>query len=336
MKPILFVGGSGAVGSRATRALRRLHPAVPLLVGGRDLGKAETLANELGHARPVRLDLERPDLGLAASDRDVSAVVTLLRDERLATLDFAQAQRVPYLGFADFVFDVGPTVARYLAKPDASAILVLGQVLGGTVAHVTLHAARHFARVRGIAIGVILDENDSGGPAGQADFARLANAPRALVRIGGRFVYPDDQSLSRTIVDSGGVARVGKATPLLDVASLAAKTGAADVRVDLAIRSVSHEAPRPTSNETIIELRGTRPDGAATAVRVEMLDRDTFSGTSARGAAIAVERLLGLDRGSPEPLPPGLYSPEVIDDPARVVARLEAFGATIRELPNAG
>jgi hypothetical protein len=259
--------------------------------------------------------------------------VALLKDERLSTLDFAQRQRVPYLGFSDFVFDVGPAVARHVARPDASAILLLGQLLGGTVSLATLHAARHFAELTTIAIGGVLDEDDTGGPVAQEDFARLVNAPRALLRIDGRFVWATDATASRTFVDSDGVERAGTAAPLLDVASLAAATGARSVRVDLAFRPATEvrESRRARSNETIIEMRGTRTDGAPGALRVELIDRDTYSATSARGVVIAVERLLGLT-GEP-PVRPGLHHPETILEPAHVVQRLHAFGVSVRELP---
>lgn len=43
-KPVLIIGGSGIVGSQAARTLRRLHPDLPIAIGGRDLAKAETVA----------------------------------------------------------------------------------------------------------------------------------------------------------------------------------------------------------------------------------------------------------------------------------------------------
>eukprot|EP01035_Chromulina_nebulosa_P012254 gene12254-16342_t len=38
--PVLIIGGSGIVGAQAARALRRLHPALPIAIGGRDMAKA--------------------------------------------------------------------------------------------------------------------------------------------------------------------------------------------------------------------------------------------------------------------------------------------------------
>jgi glutamyl-tRNA reductase len=61
---ILLVGGYGAVGAHAARTLRALHPTLPLVIAGRRLEPAETLARTLGNARAITVDLARPDLGL--------------------------------------------------------------------------------------------------------------------------------------------------------------------------------------------------------------------------------------------------------------------------------
>ncbi|WP_262416017.1 hypothetical protein [Pseudomonas fluorescens] len=54
--PILFLGGSGAIGHRSAKALRAAHPDVPLLIGGRDLAKAQQAAEEIGGAQGVVID----------------------------------------------------------------------------------------------------------------------------------------------------------------------------------------------------------------------------------------------------------------------------------------
>ncbi|MCI0995843.1 NAD(P)-dependent oxidoreductase, partial [Pseudomonas corrugata] len=46
LDPILFMGGSGAIGHHTAQALRAAHPGVPLLIGGRDLTKAQRAAEQ--------------------------------------------------------------------------------------------------------------------------------------------------------------------------------------------------------------------------------------------------------------------------------------------------
>lgn len=62
LQPALIVGGSGLVGSQAARTLRRLHSDLPIAIGGRNVNRAEKIAQEVGNAEAVAVDLTRPDL----------------------------------------------------------------------------------------------------------------------------------------------------------------------------------------------------------------------------------------------------------------------------------
>ena len=62
---VLLIGGSGVVGERAARALRKLQPELPIVVGGRDAVKASKVATEVGGpTTSIVVDLARDDLGL--------------------------------------------------------------------------------------------------------------------------------------------------------------------------------------------------------------------------------------------------------------------------------
>ena len=61
--PVLIIGGSGIVGSQAAQTLRKLHPDLPIAIGGRDLAKAKSVADTVGSAEAVSIDLDRADLG---------------------------------------------------------------------------------------------------------------------------------------------------------------------------------------------------------------------------------------------------------------------------------
>ncbi|MGP3592751.1 hypothetical protein [Vagococcus sp. WN89Y] len=39
--PVLLLGGSGAIGHQAARALRAIYPDIPLMIGGRNLARAQ-------------------------------------------------------------------------------------------------------------------------------------------------------------------------------------------------------------------------------------------------------------------------------------------------------
>ena len=321
---VLVVGGSGVVGSRAVRALRKLQPELPILIGARDVARAQTLAEEVGRARATAIDIGRDDLGL--SQQPLAAVAVFLKDESLRTLRFAQDRGLPYIAFSDFSFEIAPVVAMHVARPTSAPILMLGQLFGGAVSLATLHFARELAQIDQIAIGTILDEADSGGPAAQGDAARVASTvPNPLIRHEGRFLFAHGAQQQRELVTSDGERFVGQAYPLLDVASLAAATRAASVRVDFALRPRGARSGPET--EVIVELSGSDTAGKPASIRFSMRDADFHGRLSGHGAALALERLLG--QGRQKPVPAGLYNPEQLLDPDYVIKRLRELGSTI-------
>lgn len=72
LDPILLIGGAGTVGRQAARFLRETYPELPLLIGGRDLARAQQAAAGIGNAEGVAVDLDAQDIGLGA--RPVSAI----------------------------------------------------------------------------------------------------------------------------------------------------------------------------------------------------------------------------------------------------------------------
>lgn len=325
--PVLLLGGSGVVGTRAARTLRRIQPALPLVIAGRDAAKAAAVAAEVGGpTTATTVDLSRPDLGLKPGAA-FGAVVTLVKDPWLNSLKYAQAQGIAYVSFASFAFEIGPELAYHVHSPKRAPILMLGHLFGGVATLAALHFARAFRSIEAIALAGVVDPADQGGPVSQADFERLVNdCPSALIRRDGVWRWVGGQEGARPIVDVTGVARQGQALPLLDVVSLAAATDAMSLRVDLAARDEARGQTPVT--ELIIEISGEGHDGKPAHARHEIVDGDVYANLSALGAALATERLLGL-AGEPPP-GPGYYHPEQLLDPSRVVQRVQDLGASIR------
>lgn len=121
--PVLIIGGSGVVGSWTARIIRSLHPGLPLVIGGRDFGKAEAVARDIGGAAGVKIDLDRPDLGLADGEA-FSAVAVFVKDDRLSAMRYAQHHRIPYISISSGTFEIGPEVAQYIHAPDRAPILL--------------------------------------------------------------------------------------------------------------------------------------------------------------------------------------------------------------------
>lgn len=114
-KPVLIIGGSGFVGALAARTLRKLHPTLPIAIGGRNFDKAETVAREIGNAEAVIVDLERKDLGIPAN-KSFSAIAMFVYDNTLNALHYAQTKAVPYLSVSTGIQEIGPEIALYATR----------------------------------------------------------------------------------------------------------------------------------------------------------------------------------------------------------------------------
>jgi len=329
--PILLLGGSGAIGQQTARALRATYPDVPLLIGGRDLAKAQTAAAKAGHAQGVLVDTTRADLGLGA--HKVSAVVVLYHDHLLAGLHFAQSRGVPHLSISTGVFEIAPEIASFMQRPNASAVVLGYEWLVGATTVPALHLAKAFGQVNGILIGALVDEDDAVGPAVEADFEHMNHLmPAALTRREGAWLWRegDDAKTVFRALDGTDIAATGFSS--IDVAGLASATGARSVQFNLGSGvSSSRRQGGAFSTEIILELAGLDPAGHPLRTRHAVVHPGGAAPLTAMGIALVLERLVGLD-GKP-PVAPGLYFPYQILDAAHYLARLREEGGQVVELP---
>jgi hypothetical protein len=330
LDPILFMGGSGAIGQHTARALRAVHPDVPLLIGGRDLARAQQAAEQIGGALGVAIDPKVDDLGLG--DRQISAVVVFYMDHALAGLRYAQTQGVPHLSISSGIFEIAPEIATYMHRPDAAPIVLGYEWMVGATTVSTLHIAKAFARVHDITVNALVDEQDSGGPTVAADFEHLSKMlPAALTRRDGAYIWRegDDAKVSFRAVDGTRMEANGFSS--IDVVGLAAATGAPNVQFNLASGvSSTRRQGRPKSTEIVIELAGDDLQGQPLRTRHAVVHPAGAALLTGLSVAMLLERLLGLD-GQP-PTPPGLYFPYQLLDACAFLKRLEQEGGQLSAL----
>ncbi|GLF95334.1 saccharopine dehydrogenase family protein [Streptomyces yaizuensis] len=328
---VLILGGTGQAGARAAALLRQWHPALPLTIAGRDIDRAQRVAGELGAATAVTIDLRRSDLGLPA-DRTYSAVIAALWDDHLHGLRYAQHRGLPYLSISSGLVDIAPEVVAGAQRANAAPILLAGHYCAGTVVLAALHAARRFDRIDTIRISAVLDELDTGGPAGRADLRRWSTATTAgLVRRDGVFTWVAGPDAQADVRSTDGTDLPGRSIAIPDVPSLALATDAPDVRFDFAVgESVGRRRGEPVSFEVRIDLEGTGRGGAPISRSRYLVHPAGQRPLTATGIALGVERLLGL-RG--EAATPGIHTPEALIDPAYAVERMAETGAAFIGAP---
>ncbi|WP_426131237.1 NAD(P)-dependent oxidoreductase [Pararhizobium sp. PWRC1-1] len=327
LNPVLIIGGSGVVGSWTARTIRKLHPDLPLAIGGRDLAKAEAVARDIGGATGIKVDLDRPDLG-HSGDQAFSAVAVFVKDDKLSSMRYAQHHRIPYISISSGTFEIGPEVAQYIHAPDRAPILLASHWLAGAAIFPVLEFAKSFQQVDAIRIGVLLDEQDMGGPAALADYNRITGAaPASLTVKDGRMHWVSGDEAKARYVSVDGVELEAQAYSPFDIMALAASTGAKGIRLDLAYsQSASRRRGEPFSTEIAIEIEGHGADGQHRLDRHEIVHSQGQAPLTALGVALAVERLLGLAGGDAPKA--GLYLPEVLIDPAYFVRRMKEFGTS--------
>jgi hypothetical protein len=329
-QPILLVGGSGIVGRWVARLLHDAHPEVPLLLGGRELAKAQEAAAEIPSAEGIALDLAAEDLGLG--HRSVSAVVVLFTDHRLATLRLAQTRGIPHLSISAGISEMGPEVAAYVHQPQAAPVVLGTEWLVGATTIPTLKFAQAFGRVHSIMIGALLDEQDVTGPAGYADFERQNKImPAALVRRDGAFVWQISDEANTTFRAVDGTEQKADTFSFYDVLGLATATGAPNVQFKLALGiSSSRRQGKPMSTEILIDLVGEDHAGQPLRTRHAVVHPQGQMPLTGLGIALLLERLLGLD-GRPA-VQPGLYFPYQLLEPSTYFIRFEQIGGQILTL----
>jgi hypothetical protein len=335
MKPVLILGGSGQAGADTSALLRQWHPDLPITIAARNLARTQRVADELGNATAVTVDLQRSNLGLptvdqagAAVDAGYSAVIALLRDERYNGLRYAQDHGLPYFSISSGPVEIAPEVIAVAQRPSASPVMLASHFFAGAVVLAALLKAREFGQLDSIHLSAVLDEQDIGGPAARADLERWATITSAgLVRRDGVFTWLADTATEVQRLD--GTTLPGQIAPGLDIPSLAFATGAPNVRIDFAVNPKAETNNGPAA-EIRIDLQGTDQAGKSLHTAHSLTHRKGQRPLTAIGIALGVERLLGL-RGTP--VPPGIHTPESLIDPAYAVERLLAAGADFVEAP---
>ncbi|MGV1755055.1 hypothetical protein [Agrobacterium sp. CG674] len=325
--PILFAGGTGVIGREAVKAFRKRHPRVPILIGARDTTRAHSLAEEVGNAAAVQIDINRPRLGLEKDDQ-LGGVVMMAPDDGLNGLSHAQDLRVPYLSMGNWLVEVGAEMAHVIRRPDASPVVLASHWHGGPAVFMTQAATRSMDAVHSVSVGAIVDEQDPTGPAAMADMERGSEGGSGVWAFDdGRRVWLNGTAASREIWALDGRRLNGSALTPYDIVSLQAMTQARSVRFDLAMaESSSRRRGEGIATELIVEIEGELR-GSPCHRRLTLEFGKGQAALTGLSGALALSMVLGLE-GKPA-FPSGLYFPELLMDADWYLTELRAEGAFI-------
>ena len=320
---ILIAGGYGVVGGLIARHLHAAGHDVDLILAGRNPAAGEALAKELG-ARTARLDVADPS-GDLADIGPVDVVVAALQDPREALLLGALRSGAAHIGVtrtADTMSPVAVAASAFASGP----VLMLGHWQAGVLTLAAQVAAAAFTRVDRIELAALYDYADPIGPMTAGDSTGFVG--RALTRRDGLWLSVDAAENARQVRRRGQPAFDAMPMGVLDVPSLAIATGAPNVRFDLGTgESRGTQAGGAASHDLFIDISGQVAGGAVETRRTVVSDPRGQAQLTALGVMVGVERILGLDGGSPPS--PGLKFPESFINAAWALGRLEALGVSI-------
>jgi len=327
-KKVLIVGGYGMVGSHAARLLRRHHPKTTIAIAGRHPEKGETLATELrqiasgpdtGDIELVHIDVDQPiRTPLAQYDVVVVAVPDPKRHLAHAALD----QKTTVVPITEMADQVAPG-AMLSAAHSGGTYIAAGHWQAGVITLAAVNVAAQFSRVDAVTMTAIFDPADPVGPASAGDADGMLG--EAMVRRDHVWTTLTSAEHARRFTLNGSDAEV---VPIgtLDVPSLAAVTGAADVRFEFGMgTSVGTRSETTASHDIYVEIRG-EVDGKPATRRVLISGPHGGTHLTGLGAFLVTEHLLGNE------IKPGWHVPEAIMDSAAATKRILELGVSITDL----
>jgi saccharopine dehydrogenase (NAD+, L-lysine-forming) len=350
---ILIVGGYGVVGRRIAA---QLAPDFPdrVLVGGRNLARAQEIAAEIGHgARGRRIDIAEPS-SIAAALEDVTVVISCI-DQPGRTLLWAALERgLRYTDITPHLTELGRGAAY--EKIDAAARasgarMVLGTGMVPGISNVMVRAlADALGGADEIQTALLLAAGDVSGPAsfdyflqelsmsfdirvdGEDRVALAFSEPRLVefpppvgAQLAYLFPFSDQVLYPRTIGVRTAVTRLAiEPVWLARVLAVMVRTGVSHL---LATERIRHAIARrrhdhPSSTRARFALRVDVRRGGC--LRCATLLGQAQADATAAGAAGVARLLINGDAAEP-----GAWMPEQIVDPSPFLSRLAAQGLRV-------
>lgn len=322
--PFLIIGGYGTVGSHLVSILNQFLPELPVVIAGRSEKKASEAASRFSNATGIAVNTQRADLGLDSQDQ-FSGIALLTNDLSTHPAEYAIRQGIPYTSIATQLNHIAPKLALYLNHLSTCRILIQDTSFAGALISAGIHCTKGFRSVEQIRVGVLMDENDLGGPASMADFDDFSQKEPGLVLERSQWKVPRNGDEQRKYVLNDGSSFIASSLPGFDAAELAQMTKAHSVRVDLVVGQSpgSLKGDNP-SVEILYEIDGILVNGKHESVSFQLTHPKGQSYLTAVGVAAGIESMLMNTEKT------GLYLTSQKINPEMMIERLERTGARLQ------
>jgi hypothetical protein len=355
MTTVLIAGGYGVVGAQVAALLAERHPALRLLLGGRHPDAAETLAASLPCARPQRLDLDADD-PLATLETTPDVILVAANDGHDRLLRSGLRRSIPVVDITRWTERVRDALAWTAAVAPRAPVVLASSWMAAIPATLAVEAARAFAVLARIDLDILFALRDRAGPNSVEYMDRLATAFMAQLDHRRVLRTPFSEHRSVSFTPEGTFTTALFDSP--DQMTLPAITGAASVAAYIGFdhevsntmlrgivrsglwRAISGPAftglrrkllfnPGPGDHHRVrVTLNGYGADGRARRCTIDIDDPAGQTHLTALGAAVQVERVLGL--GNHLAAAAGVQFAEAQTDATVLRQRLADAGVDIR------
>ncbi len=351
-KKILLAGGYGVVGEQVAHILRAQHPDVEILIGGRRPTKATELANEIGNASGVTLDVTAPR---PLKDIDaLDAVGIFIHETDDHVLHDAAERGIAYMDITRGWDAMARALAAAAMHDLRAPMLFTSHWMAGGPAIVSRALSDGLDDVQGVDMAILYYTGDKMGPDSATAGEGMARGFAA--RVAGAWRYVDPLSDERSVAFPSGLTRKVYRMNMGDMVTPALANGAADVGVRIGfdrgnalgsmrlllrlrlwnllmmlpgMSAIAATKPgKGAPHEIVIEVVGQK-DGKVIKRRATIVDPQGQSHLTALGAVHALERVAGLGRPALRAgaaMPETCYSP---DELTRLRTLYEAHGVKL-------
>lgn len=290
-QPVLIIGGYGTVGSLVVKQLNKYLPHVPIVVGGRNGDKAREFASEYENVTGREIDTKQDDLGIT-DDTAYSCIVSLTNDLSDKPLRYAIRNGIPYSSIATQLNHFGPKISLSTQTIN-STVLIQDLSFGGILTTLGAYFSQQYLSVKDINVGALMDENDLGGPASEADTGDFSDMEPGLILKNSEWIVPKGKDVSSTYKFNDGSTFTGASFPSIDAPDLANLTNANNVRVDFGFgQSIGSRQGKNPSTDFIYEIIGTTSSNEEVVERYQVSHDKGQAHLTAVGVSLGIEALL--------------------------------------------